>query len=237
MKTSKKRQAYQDMIDDRKFYSVGEALDIFSKSKSKKFDESIDIAINLGIDAGNSDENVRGSVALPNSLGKDIKLAVFTDSSNEKEAKDNGADFVGLEELAEEFKKDNIKVDLVIASQSAMKIVGQLGQILGPKGLMPSPKNGTVTDNIGTAVKEAKSGKVLFKNDKGGIIHGCIAKVSFNENQISENLNVLIDEVKRLKPASTKGVYIKDIFISSTMGPGLKSVSYTHLTLPTISDV
>ena len=162
MKTSKKRQAYQDMIDDRQFYSVGEALDIFSKSKSKNFDESIDIAINLGIDAGKSDENVRGSVALPNSLGKDIKLAVFTDSSNEKEAKDNGADFVGLEELAEEFKKDNIKVDLVIASQSAMKIVGQLGQILGPKGLMPSPKNGTVTDNIGQAVKEAKSGKVLF---------------------------------------------------------------------------
>lgn len=222
MKTSKKKQAYQDMIDDRQFYSIGEALEIFSKSKSKNFDESIDIAINLGIDAGKSDENVRGSVALPNSLGKDIKLAVFTDSSNEKEAKDNGADFVGLEELAEEFKKDNIKVDLVIASQSAMKIVGQLGQILGPKGLMPSPKNGTVTDNIGQAVKEAKSGKVLFKNDKGGIIHGCIAKVSFDENQVSENLNVLIDEVKRLKPASTKGVYIKDIFISSTMGPGLK---------------
>ena len=222
MKMSKKKRAYQDLIDDKQFYSIGEAHEIFSKSQSKKFDESIDVAINLGIDVGKSDENVRGSVALPNSLGKNIKLAVFTDSSNEKEAMDNGADFVGLEELAEEFKKDNIKVDLVIASQSAMKIVGQLGQILGPKGLMPSPKNGTVTDNIGTAVKEAKSGKVLFKNDKGGIIHGCIAKVSFDENKISENLNALIEEVKKLKPASTKGLYIKDIFISSTMGPGLR---------------
>ena len=172
MKMSKKKKAYQDLIDDKLFYSIGEAHEIFSKSQSKKFDESIDVAINLGIYVGKSDENVIGSVDLPKSIVKDIKLAVFTDSSNEKEAKDNGADFVGLEELAEEFKKDNIKVDLVIASQSAMKIVGQLGQILGPKGLMPSPKNGTVTDNIGTAVKEAKSGKVLFKNDKGGIIHG-----------------------------------------------------------------
>ena len=241
MKTSKKRQAYQDMIDDRQFYSVGEALDIFSKSKSKNFDESIDIAINLGIDAGKSDENVRGSVALPNSLGKDIKLAVFTDSSNEKEAKDNGADFVGLEELAEEFKKDNIKVDLVIASQSAMKIVGQLGQILGPKGLMPSPKNGTVTDNIGTAVKEAKSGKVLFKNDKGGIINDPVL-LRLDENHfwlsladsdvllwaqgvaVNSGLNVKINEPD-VSPLQLQGPTSAEIMIK-LFGEDIKDLKY-----------
>ena len=219
---SKKSLKINDLVDIEKLYSFEEALGVFQEVKSNKFDESVDIAINLGIDAGKSDQNVRGSVTLPNSLGKKVTIAAFADGDQANEAKEAGAEFIGMDELAEQFKKGEVAVDVVVATQASMKVVGQLGQVLGPKGLMPNPKSGTVTDKIGEAVKNAKSGQVRFKTDKGGTIHGCIGKVSCSPTQLEENTKVLIDEVKKLKPASAKGVYIKNVSLSSTMGPGVK---------------
>ena len=219
---SKKSLKINDLVDIEKLYSFEEALGVFQEVKSNKFDESVDIAINLGIDAGKSDQNVRGSVTLPNSLGKKVTIAAFADGDQANEAKEAGAEFIGMDELAEQFKKGEVAVDVVVATQASMKVVGQLGQVLGPKGLMPNPKSGTVTDKIGEAVKNAKSGQVRFKTDKGGTIHGCIGKVSYSPTQLEENTRVLIDEVKKLKPASAKGVYIKNVSLSSTMGPGVK---------------
>ena len=160
--------------------------------------------------------------SLPNSLGKEVAVAVFADGDAVEDAKSAGADFIGMDDLSEKFTKNEIAVDVVISTQAAMKVVGKLGQILGPKGLMPNPKTGTVTDNVADAVKNAKSGQVRFRTDKSGIVHGCIGKVSFDGDKVSQNLTALVDELKRLKPASAKGIYIKDISISSTMGPGLK---------------
>ena len=219
---SKKSLKISDLVDIEKLYSFEEALGVFQEVRSNKFDESIDIAINLGIDAGKSDQNVRGSVTLPNSLGKQVTVAAFADGDQANEAKEAGAEFIGMDELAEQFKKGEVVVDVVVATQASMKVVGQLGQILGPKGLMPNPKSGTVTDKIGEAIKNAKSGQVRFKTDKGATIHGCIGKVSYSPTQLEENTKVLIDEVKKLKPASAKGVYIKNVSLSSTMGPGVK---------------
>ena len=219
---SKKSLKINDLVDIEKLYSFEEALGVFQEVKSNKFDESVDIAINLGIDAGKSDQNVRGSVTLPNSLGKKVTIAAFADGDQANEAKEAGAEFIGMDELAEQFKKGEVAVDVVVATQASMKVVGQLGQVLGPKGLMPNPKSGTVTDKIGEAVKNAKSGQVRFKTAKGGTIHGCIGKVSYSPTQLEENTKVLIDEVKKLKPASAKGVYIKNVSLSSTMGPGVK---------------
>jgi len=219
---SKKSLKINELVDIEKLYSFEEALGVFQEVKSNKFDESVDIAINLGIDAGKSDQNVRGSVTLPNSLGKQVTVAAFADGDQANEAKEAGAEFIGMDELAEQFKKGEIAVDVVVATQASMKVVGQLGQVLGPKGLMPNPKSGTVTDKIGEAVKNAKSGQVRFKTDKAGTIHGCIGKVSYSPTQLEENTKVLIDEVKKLKPASAKGVYIKNVSLSSTMGPGVK---------------
>ena len=219
---SKKSLKINDLVDIEKLYSFEEALGVFQEVKSNKFDESVDIAINLGIDAGKSDQNVRGSVTLPNSLGKKVTIAAFADGDQANEAKEAGAEFIGMDELAEQFKKGEVAVDVVVATQASMKVVGQLGQVLGPKGLMPNPKSGTVTDKIGEAVKNAKSGQVRFKTDKGATIHGCIGKVSYSPTQLEENTKVLIDEVKKLKPASAKGVYIKNVSLSSTMGPGVK---------------
>jgi large subunit ribosomal protein L1 len=219
---TKKKKQLLELVNPENIYSLDEAMNIFQEVKSTKFDESIDIAIRLGVDPGKSDQNVRGAITLPHSLGKTVAVAVFADGDQAKEAKDAGADFVGMEDLAEKFKKEEIEADVVISSQAAMKIVGQLGQVLGPKGLMPNPKTGTVTEKVGEAINNAKSGQVRFRTDKNGILHGCIGKVSFTSNQIQENAAVMLEEVKKLKPATAKGSYIKSVALSSTMGPGVK---------------
>ena len=219
---TKKKKQLLELVDPENIYSLDEAMNIFQEVKSTKFDESVDIAIRLGVDPGKSDQNVRGAITLPHSLGKTVAVAVFADGDQAKEAEDAGADFVGMEDLAEKFKKEEIEADVVISSQAAMKIVGQLGQVLGPKGLMPNPKTGTVTEKVGEAINNAKSGQVRFRTDKNGILHGCIGKVSFTSNQIQENAAVMLEEVKKLKPATAKGSYIKSVALSSTMGPGVK---------------
>ena len=227
-KLTKKKKQLLELVDPENTYSLQEAMNIFQSVKSDKFDESVDIALRLGVDPGKSDQNVRGAITLPHSLGKTVTVAVFADGDQAKEANDAGADFVGMEDLAEKFKKEEIEVDVVISSQAAMKIVGQLGQVLGPKGLMPNPKTGTVTEKVGEAINNAKSGQVRFRTDKNGILHGCIGKVSFSSNQIQENAAAMLEEVKKLKPATAKGAYIRSVALSSTMGPGVK-VSPTSL--------
>jgi large subunit ribosomal protein L1 len=219
---TKKQKNILESVDNMSDYSLTDAVKILQEHKSPKFDESIDVAVKLGVDGNKSDQNVRGAITLPNSLGKDVAVAVFADGDAVEAAKSAGADFIGMDDLSEKFTKNEIAVDVVISTQAAMKVVGKLGQILGPKGLMPNPKTGTVTDNVADAVKNAKSGQVRFRTDKSGIVHGCIGKVSFDDDKVSQNLTALVDELKRLKPASAKGIYIKDISISSTMGPGLK---------------
>ena len=221
-KLTKKKKQLLELVDPENTYSLEEAMNIFQSVKSDKFDESVDIALRLGIDPGKSDQNVRGAITLPHSLGKTVTVAVFADGDQAKDANEAGAEFVGMEDLAEKFKKEEIEVDVVIASQAAMKIVGQLGQVLGPKGLMPNPKTGTVTEKVGEAINNAKSGQVRFRTDKNGILHGCIGKVSFSSTQIQENAAAMLEEVKKLKPATAKGTYIRSIALSSTMGPGVK---------------
>ena len=219
---TKKQKNILESVDNMSDYSLTNAVQILQEHKSPRFDESIDVAVKLGVDGNKSDQNVRGAITLPNTLGKDVVVAVFADGDAVEAAKSAGADFIGMDDLSEKFTKNEIAVDVVISTQAAMKVVGKLGQILGPKGLMPNPKTGTVTDNVADAVKNAKSGQVRFRTDKSGIVHGCIGKVSFDDDKVSQNLTALVDELKRLKPASAKGIYIKDISISSTMGPGLK---------------
>jgi large subunit ribosomal protein L1 len=221
-KLTKKKKQLLELVNPENTYSLEEAMNIFQTVKSNKFDESVDIALRLGIDPGKSDQNVRGAITLPHSLGKTVTVAVFADGDQAKEANDAGADFVGMEDLAEKFKKEEIDVDVVISSQAAMKIVGQLGQVLGPKGLMPNPKTGTVTEKVGEAINNAKSGQVRFRTDKNGILHGCIGKVSFSSSQIQENAAAMLEEVRKLKPATAKGAYIRSVALSSTMGPGVK---------------
>ncbi len=221
-KLTKKKRQLLELVNPESIYSLEEAMNIFQTVKSNKFDESLDIALRLGIDTGKSDQNVRGAITLPHSLGKTVTVAVFADGDQAKEANDAGADFVGMEDLAEKFKKEEIDVDVVISSQAAMKIVGQLGQVLGPKGLMPNPKTGTVTEKVGEAINNAKSGQVRFRTDKNGILHGSIGKVSFTSSQIQENAAAMLEEVKKLKPATAKGTYIRSVALSSTMGPGVK---------------
>jgi len=190
--------------------------------KSEKFDESVDISVKLGVDPNKSDQNVRGAVTLPNSLGKEVVVAVFADGDQAQEASNAGAEHVGMDDLAEKFTKEEISVDVVISTNAAMKVVGKLGQVLGPKGLMPNPKVGTVSDDVATAIQNVKAGQVRFRTDKNGIIHGSIGKVTFDTNKIKANASVLLEELKKLKPASAKGVYINNIALSSTMGPGIK---------------
>jgi len=221
-KLTKKKKQLMELVNPENTYSLEEAMNIFQTVKSNKFDESVDIALRLGIDPGKSDQNVRGAITLPHSLGKTVTVAVFADGDQAKEANEAGAEFVGMEDLAEKFKKEEIEVDVVISSQTAMKVVGQLGQVLGPKGLMPNPKTGTVTEKVGEAVNNAKSGQVRFRTDKNGILHGCIGKVSFSSSQIQENAAAMLEEVKKLKPATAKGAYIRSVALSSTMGPGVK---------------
>ena len=217
-----KQKIIQEKLDPEKTYSVTEALEIIQSVKSEKFDESIDISVKLGVDPNKSDQNVRGAVTLPNSLGKEVKVAVFADGDHASQAEKAGADFIGMDDLAEKFQKEEINVDVVISSNAAMKVVGKLGQVLGPKGLMPNPKTGTVSDDVETAIKNVKAGQVRFRTDKNGIIHGSIGKVSFDGDKIKANASALLEELKKLKPASAKGVYIGNIAISSTMGPGIK---------------
>ena len=219
---TKKQKIIQEKLDPEKTYSVTEAMEIIQSVKSEKFDESIDISVKLGVDPNKSDQNVRGAVTLPNSLGKEVKVAVFADGNHASQAEKAGADFIGMDDLAEKFQKEEINVDVVISSNAAMKVVGKLGQVLGPKGLMPNPKTGTVSDDVETAIKNVKAGQVWFRTDKNGIIHGSIGKVSFDGDKIKANASALLEELKKLKPASAKGVYIGNIAISSTMGPGIK---------------
>ncbi len=219
---TKKQKIIQEKLDPEKSYSITEAIEIIQSVKSEKFDESIDISVKLGVDPNESDQNVRGAVTLPNSLGKEVKVAVFADGDHASQAEKAGADFIGMDDLAEKFQKEEISVDVVISSNAAMKVVGKLGQVLGPKGLMPNPKTGTVSDDVETAIKNVKAGQVRFRTDKNGIIHGSIGKVSFDGDKIKANASALLEELKKLKPASAKGVYIGNIAISSTMGPGIK---------------
>ena len=221
-KLTKKQKIIQEKLDPEKTYSVDEAIDIIQSVKSEKFDDTIDISVKLGVDSNKSDQNVRGAVTLPNSLGKDVVVAVFADGDDASKAESAGADFIGMDDLAEKFQKEEINVDVVISTNAAMKVVGKLGQVLGPKGLMPNPKTGTVSDNVVTAIKNVKAGQVRFRTDKNGIIHGSIGKVSFENEKIKTNASALLEELRKLKPASAKGVYIGNIAISSTMGPGIK---------------
>ena len=221
-KLTKKQKIIQEKLDPEKTYSVDEAIDIIQSVKSEKFDETIDISVKLGVDSNKSDQNVRGAVTLPNSLGKDVTVAVFADGDDASKAESAGAEFIGMDDLAEKFLKEEINVDVVISTNAAMKVVGKLGQVLGPKGLMPNPKTGTVSDDVVTAIKNVKAGQVRFRTDKNGIIHGSIGKVSFENEKIKTNASALLEELRKLKPASAKGVYIGNIAISSTMGPGIK---------------
>tara|TARA_B100001142_G_scaffold310884_1_gene344775 strand:+ start:2773 stop:3465 length:693 start_codon:yes stop_codon:yes gene_type:complete len=221
-KLTKKQKVLAENLDTEKTYSVSEAMEIFKSVKSDKFEESVDIAIRLGVDPNKSDQNVRGAVTLPNSLGKQVSVAVFADGDQADAAKEAGAEYIGMDDLAEKFTKEEISVDVVVSASSAMRVVGKLGQILGPKGLMPNPKTGTVTDDVATAVSNAKAGQVRFRTDKNGIIHGSIGKLSFDNEKIISNASALISELTKLKPASAKGVFIGNIALSSTMGPGVK---------------
>ena len=221
-KLTKKQKLISEKLDTTKTYSISEAMELIKSVKSDKFEESVDISVKLGVDPNKSDQNVRGAVTLPNSLGKKVTVAVFADGDQAEAAKEAGAEHIGMDDLAEKFTKENLVVDVVVASNSAMRVVGKLGQVLGPKGLMPNPKTGTVTDDVATAVNNAKAGQVRFRTDKNGIIHGSIGKVSFDDDKIISNASALINELKKLKPASAKGVYIGNIALSSTMGPGVK---------------
>ena len=221
-KLTKKQKILQEKLDHEKIYSIDEAMELMQMVKSEKFDESVDISVKLGVDPNKSDQNVRGAVTLPNSLGKEVIVAVFADGDQAQEASNAGAEHVGMDDLAEKFTKEEISVDVVISTNAARKVDGKLGQVLGPKGLMPNPKVGTGSYDVATAIKNVKAGQVRFRTDKNGIIHGSIGKVTFDTDKIKANASVLLEELKKLKPASAKGVYINNIALSSTMGPGIK---------------
>jgi large subunit ribosomal protein L1 len=220
-KLSKKAKLVKSKVDRTKQYSVTEAVQILKELGTAKFNEAIDVSVNLGVDPRKSDQNVRGATVLPNGTGKTVRVAVFTQGPNADAAKAAGADIVGMEDLAELVKKGQMDFDVVIASPDAMRVVGQLGQILGPRGLMPNPKVGTVTADVATAVKNAKSGQVRYRTDKAGIIHCTLGKVTFDVADIQGNLEALLSDLRKAKPTAAKGIYIKKITLSSTMGPGL----------------
>ncbi len=220
-KLNKRQKLAREKVNPDKQYSIDEAVAILKELSTVKFEETVDAAINLGIDPKKSDQSVRGATSLPHGTGKTVRVAVFTQGANAEAAKEAGADLVGMDELAAEVKKGNMDFDVVIADPAAMRVVGQLGTILGPRGLMPNPKTGTVTPDVATAVKNAKSGQVRYRADKGGIIHGGIGRVSFDAKALKENLEALLADLKKAKPASAKGVYLKKISLSSTMGPGV----------------
>ncbi|NLC21226.1 MAG: 50S ribosomal protein L1 [Halomonadaceae bacterium] len=220
-KLSKRAQMIREKVDPTKAYTLEEAVALLAELSTVKFKESLDVAINLGVDPRKSDQVVRGATVMPNGTGKDVRVAVFTQGANAEAAQEAGADIVGMDDLAERVKQGQLDFDVVIASPDAMRVVGQLGQILGPRGLMPNPKVGTVTPDVATAVKNAKAGQVRFRTDKNGIIHTTLGKVDFDADAIRGNLEALVADLKRLKPSASKGIYFKKVTLSTTMGPGL----------------
>ena len=220
-KLSKRAKAINEKIDREKIYTLEEALALLKEVSTVKFTESVDVSVNLGVDPKKSDQVVRGATVLPNGTGKEVRVAVFTDGDNAKAATEAGADIVGMDDLAAEVKKGNMDFDVVIASPDAMRVVGQLGQILGPRGLMPNPKVGTVTPNVAQAVKNAKSGQVRYRVDKAGIVHASVGTVKFDVPQLKENIDSLMADLIKARPTAAKGVYLKKVSVSTTMGPGL----------------
>lgn len=218
---TKRKKLILEKIDPTKIYNIEEAVGLLSEVSKVKFKESVEVAINLGVDPRKSDQVVRGAVVLPNGTGKSVRVAVFAQGEAATAAKEAGADLVGMEDLAESIEKGNMDFDVVIAAPDTMRVVGKLGTILGPKGLMPNPKVGTVTPDVATGVKNAKGGQVRFRTDKNGIIHAGIGKIDFAASALEENLKALLAELRKLKPASSKGQYVKKVSLSSTMGPGL----------------
>lgn len=221
-KLSKRMKNIRENVDVTKEYEINEAVTLLQKLATVKFDESIDASVNLGVDSRRSDQNVRGATVLPHGTGRKVRVAVFTQGANAEKAKEAGADIVGMDDLAAQIKAGEMNFDVVIASPDAMRVVGQLGQILGPRGLMPNPKVGTVTPDVATAVKNAKAGQVRYRTDKNGIIHSTIGKASFTAEQIQENLEALLVALKKAKPSGAKGVFLKKVSLSTTMGAGVK---------------
>ena len=227
-KLSKRVSAFRERVDANKSYPLDEAIAILKETATAKFNESVELAVNLGIDARKSDQGVRGATTLPHGTGSDVRVAVFTQGDNAEKAKEAGADFIGMEDLADQVKAGMMDFDVVIASPDAMRVVGQLGQVLGPRGLMPNPKTGTVTPDITAAVQNAKAGQIRFRTDKNGIIHGGIGKISFDPGAIEGNLVAVLADLKKAKPAAAKGIYFRKVTLSTTMGPG---VTIDHSTI------
>lgn len=221
-KLSKRMQTIRASVDSNKLYAIDDALEVVKANATAKFDESVDVSFNLGIDPRKSDQVIRGSVVLPKGTGKTVRVAVFTQGANVEAAKAAGADVVGFDDLAAEVKAGNLNFDVVIASPDAMRVVGQLGTILGPRGLMPNPKVGTVTPNVAEAVKNAKAGQVQYRTDKAGIVHATVGRASFDTADLRENFNALLDAIVKAKPAAAKGQYLKKVAVSSTMGAGVR---------------
>jgi large subunit ribosomal protein L1 len=220
-KLSKRARLIREKVQPGKVYAINDAVGLLSELSTVKFKESIDVAVNLGVDPRKSDQNVRGATVLPHGTGKTVRVAVFAQGANAEAAKAAGADLVGFDDLAERVQGGEMEFDVVIATPDAMRVVGKLGTILGPRGLMPNPKVGTVTADVATAVKNAKGGQVRFRTDKGGIIHCTVGQIGFDANAIKENVEALLADLKRIKPSTSKGVYIRKVALSSTMGPGL----------------
>jgi large subunit ribosomal protein L1 len=220
-KLSKRVRAFKEKVDPEKAYPLEEAVSMLKEFSTVKFNETVEVAVNLGIDARKSDQAVRGATTLPHGTGSDVRVAVFTQGEAAEKAKAAGADLVGMDELAEEIKGGMMDFDVVIASPDAMRVVGQLGQLLGPRGLMPNPKTGTVTPDVETAVKNAKAGQIRYRTDKNGIVHGGIGKIAFEVDAIKGNLEAVLADLRKAKPAASKGIYLKKISLSTTMGPGI----------------
>ena len=227
---AKRQKPWAEKIQAGKQYAIDDALALVKQFATAKFDESIDVSVNLGIDASKSDQQVRGSTVMPHGIGKSVRVAVFTSGKNQDAARAAGADIVGLEDLAEKVKAGEMNFDVVVASPDAMRVVGQLGQILGPRGLMPNPKVGTVTPNVAEAVKNAKAGQVRYRSDKAGVVHCTIGKADFDAPKLKDNLHALLHDLQKAKPAAAKGIFLKRISVSSTMGPGVP-VEQSSLTL------
>jgi large subunit ribosomal protein L1 len=220
-KLSKRVKAYREKVDQSKFYSIDDAVLLLNELSSVKFKESIDVSINLGVDPKKSDQVVRGATVLPNGTGKTVRVAVFAQGEKAEESTAAGADIVGMDDLAEQIKAGNLDFDVVVATPDSMRVVGQLGQILGPRGLMPNPRLGTVTADVAEAIHNAKAGQVRYRTDKNGIVHGGVGQVGFDAAAIKGNLEALITDLKKFKPASAKGVYVKKVTLSTTMGAGI----------------
>ena len=220
-KLTKKQKLVAEKFDSERFYALPDALEILSSVSSSKFKEALDVSVNLGVDPRKSDQVVRGATTLPHGTGKEVRVAVFAQGENAEKAQQAGADVVGFDDLGEEIKGGKIDFDVLIATPDAMRIVGQLGKVLGPRGLMPNPKTGTVTTDVEVAVKNSKSGQVQFRTDKAGLIHGRVGQLGFTTEQIKENIQALLVDLKKAKPAAAKGVYLKKLTLSSTMGPGV----------------